>query len=194
MEVAIGPMGMSDKPGQTEPFSPIRFLRTNSLTNVVQAEIERMLVDRELKPKERINENALAQRLGVSRGPIREACSALAAMGLCEVIPNRGFFVRSLSDEEAEEVAEARAGVLAYVGLLLAQRITDDQVERLRTLIRRMDDAAATGQVELYYPINLAFHNALIEMGGNRRLAQMYRGLVRELHIHRYRGQAAGCC
>lgn len=192
MEVVVDPMDVPERPDESAPFSPITFLRTRSLTNVVQAEIERMIVDRELKPKERVNENALAQKLGVSRGPIREACSALAAMGLIEVIPNRGFFVRSLSDEEAEEVAEARAGVLAYVGMLLADRITDERIAMLRDLIARMDEAAETGDAGLYYPINLAFHNALIEMCGNRRLARIYRGLVRELHIHRYRGQAGG--
>ncbi|MET1026043.1 MAG: GntR family transcriptional regulator, partial [Dongiaceae bacterium] len=98
--------------GTTPPqnISDIDFLRTRSLANVVQHEIERMIVDGELKPNERVNENALAQRLRVSRGPIREACSALAAIGLIEIVPNRGFFVRALSDEEALDLSEARAG------------------------------------------------------------------------------------
>src|SRR5262245_2071371 len=102
---------MSDAPADPPGFSPLDFLRTRNLSNVVQTEIERMIVDGEFAPNQRINENALAQRLGVSRGPIREACSALAALGLIQVIPNRGFFVRELSEQEAHEVSEARAGV-----------------------------------------------------------------------------------
>ncbi|HET6468929.1 MAG TPA: FCD domain-containing protein [Geminicoccaceae bacterium] len=182
---------MADSPAD-HPFSAIHFLRTRSLTNVVQAEIERMIVDGELKPNERLNENALAQQLGVSRGPIREACSGLTAMGLLELVPNRGFFVRALTDAEAAELVEARAGILAYIALLLADKITSEQIGLLRGLLARMDTAAATGDAKLYYPLNLEFHDTLIRMCGNRRLEQMYRGLVRELHIHRYRGLQAG--
>lgn len=173
-------------------LSPIEFLRTRSLTNVVQAEIERMIVDGELKPGARINENALAQELGVSRGPIREACSGLAALGLVEVIPNRGFFVRLLSDEEARDVGEARAGIFSYIGFILAGRITDAEIEQLRELTGRLDEAAKIGEPDPYYSINLEFHDAIVTMCGNKRLARMYRGLVQELHIHRYRGLQGG--
>src|SRR3546814_20774563 len=87
-------------------LSAIDVLRTRSLANVVQAEIERMIIDGELKPNERVNENGLSQLLGVSRGPIREACSALAAMWLIQLIPNRGFFIRALSRSEERRVGK----------------------------------------------------------------------------------------
>jgi DNA-binding GntR family transcriptional regulator len=182
---------MSDTPS-TPGFSPIDFLRTRSLTNVVQAEIERMIVEGEFTPNERINENALAQKLGVSRGPIREACSALAAIGLIQIVPNRGFFVRELSDGEAREVAEARAGVFACMMMLLAERVTDAQVTKLRALVDHMDVLAKTGEVSKYYPVNLEFHSELAQMCGNSRLAQIYLGLARELHIQRYRALSSG--
>ena len=172
--------------------SPIEFLRTRSLTGVVQVEIERMIVQGELKPQQRINENALAQKLGVSRGPIREACSALAAMGLVDVIPNRGFFVHALDEEEANEVIDAHAGVFAYIGMIIAERITEEDVAKLRVLVERMDEAAETGDVGYYYPINLEFHDTIVQLCGNQRLVQIYRSLIRELHVHRYRGVADG--
>src|SRR5258707_360893 len=109
---------MEESPVTSPEFSPIEFLRTRSLASVVQAEIERLIVGGELTPNERINENALAQRLGVSRGPIREACSALAAMGLMQIIPYRGFFVRELSEKEAIDVSEARAGIFSCMVML----------------------------------------------------------------------------
>jgi len=182
---------MSDNPSSAG-FSPIDFLRTRSLANVVQAEIERMIVEGEFTPNERINENALAQKLGVSRGPIREACSALAAVGLIQIIPNRGFFVRELTEDEAREVSEARAGVFACMMMLLAERVTDAQVAKLRALVDRMDAIAKTGEVSQYYPVNLEFHSELAQMCGNSRLAQIYLGLARELHIQRYRALSSG--
>jgi DNA-binding GntR family transcriptional regulator len=173
-------------------ISPIDFLRTRSLANVVQIEIERMIVEGEFTPNERINELALAQKLKVSRGPIREACSALAALGLIQVIPNRGFFVRELSEEEGREVSEARAYVFASVVMCVAKRVDSSGVEKLRALVDRMDEIAASGEVSHYYPVNLEYHSALATMSGNARLAQIYLGLARELHIQRYRALASG--
>ncbi|MFC3073554.1 FCD domain-containing protein [Shinella pollutisoli] len=178
---------MSKVPERPQSLAAIDFLRTRSLSNVVQAEIERMIIDGELKPNERVNENGLSQRLGVSRGPIREACSALAAMGLIEIVPNRGFFIKALSNEEALDLSQARAGVFACMVMLLAERITDEQLAVLEDLLRRMDAVVETGDVHIYYPINLEFHGQLAHMAGNNRLEAIYQSFVRELHIQRYR-------
>lgn len=168
-------------------LSAIDFLRTRSLANVVQAEIERMIIDGELKPNERVNENGLSQRLGVSRGPIREACSALAAMGLIEIIPNRGFFIRALTNDEAQDLSEARASVFGCLAMMAAERITDEEIASLRALTDRMDEVVSINDVHIYYPINLEFHRRITELSGNKRLALIYQSFVRELHIQRYR-------
>lgn len=182
---------MANKPAQ-QSLAAIDFLRTRSLSNVVQGEIERMIIDGELTPNERINENALSQKLGVSRGPIREACSAIAALGLIEIIPNRGFFVRALTNDEAQDLSEARAGVFGCIAMLLAERITEKQLTELRGLLKKMDEIAATGEVHDYYPVNLTFHRRLAEMAGNKRLESIYQSFVRELHIQRYRALSSG--
>ena len=178
---------MSDTLNQPPNFSAIDFLRTRSLANVVQAEIERMIIDGELKPNERVNENGLSQRLGVSRGPIREACSALSAMGLIEIIPNRGFFIRALSNDEAQDLSEARAGVFGCMAMMLAERVTDAQLAILKALLQRMDEIVEVGDVHVYYPVNLEFHKQIGQMAGNNRLSLIYQSFVRELHIQRYR-------
>ncbi|MGB3388403.1 MAG: FCD domain-containing protein [Pseudaminobacter sp.] len=182
---------MPDNLNQSSNFSAIDFLRTRSLANVVQAEIERMIVDGELKPNERVNENGLSQQLGVSRGPIREACSALAAMGLIEIIPNRGFFIRALSNDEAQDLSEARAAVFGCMAMMLAERVTDAQIAILRALLQRMDEIVEIGDYHVYYPVNLEFHKQIGEMAGNNRLHLIYQSFVRELHIQRYRALAS---
>jgi DNA-binding GntR family transcriptional regulator len=182
---------MSDQSNQPQNLSAIDFLRTRSLANVVQAEIERMIIDGELKPNERVNENALSQRLGVSRGPIREACSALSAIGLIETIPNRGFFIRALSNDEALDLSAARAGIFGCMAMMLAERATDAEVAILRDLLQRMDEIVELGDVHVYYPVNLEFHRQIGRMAGNKRLALIYQSFVRELHIQRYRALAS---
>lgn len=176
---------------ETPNLSAIDFLRTKSLANVVQAEIERMIIDGELKPHERVNENGLSQRLGVSRGPIREACSALAAMGLIEIIPNRGFFIRALTNDEAQDLSIARASVFGALAMLLAERITDDELAALKALVDQMEAIVPLGDVHLYYPVNLEFHRTVATLAGNNRLASLYQSFVRELHIQRLHALAS---
>jgi DNA-binding GntR family transcriptional regulator len=178
---------MSGTSNQHANLSALEILRTQSLANAVQIEIERMITEGELKPNERVNENGLAQRIGISRGPIREACSALAAMGLIEIIPNRGFFIRALSDDEAQDLSVARAGVFACMVMMLAEHVTDEQIAVLRQLLQRMDEIVEMGDPKVYYPVNLEFHKQIASMAGNSRLHAVYKSFVRELHIQRYR-------
>ena len=166
--------------------------RSQSLTSIVQAEIERLILKGELAPDTRINELELAGQLGVSRGPIREACRALQASGLVESKPNRGFFVRLLTMEEAIEAYHARAAIIAYAGMTLAPVIGQPQLETLYDLIDQMEVAISSGGVGIYDPINLEFHESILRMAGNDRLRQTYRDLLREQHLFRHRGLSQG--
>jgi DNA-binding GntR family transcriptional regulator len=171
--------------------SAIEFLKTSSLADVVRHEIEAMIVNGLFMPNQHINEFNLAQKLGVSRAPVREACRTLAAIGLLEYVPNRGIFVPLLDDAELHDVAQARAYALASVASVLAERITDSEVASLLQMVEEMDAVAKRGDVSDYYPINLRFHDALCAMCGNRRMATSYQSFARELHVQRFRTLAA---
>ncbi|OUE40555.1 hypothetical protein BZY95_13970 [Billgrantia desiderata SP1] len=167
-------------------------LQAHSLTSLAQREIERMILGGEFTPGERINENALAIQLGISRGPVREACRALAAMGLVQLVPNRGVFIRVISEGEAREVYEMRAGIFGYAGMLLAPRITDDQLAYLSLLVEQMEGAAQANDFDRYYPPNLTFHDYLVSATNNQCLISTYHDLVRQLHLFRTHGLVAG--
>lgn len=172
--------------------NPSGFLQAQSLTTLAQREIERMITGGEFSPGERINENALAAKLGISRGPIREACRALAALELVQLIPNRGIFIRVITEEDAKSVYELRAGLFGYSGMLLAERITQEQLDYLNLLIQQMDAAATASDFDRYYPPNLTFHDYLVSATGNQRLVRTYHDLVRQLHLFRTRGLVSG--
>ena len=167
-------------------------MRTQSLTSLVQEEIDRQITTGELAAGKRINEIALAERLGISRGPIREACRALVQAGLLEAVRNRGVFVRQIGPAEMAEVYDVRAALDHMAGRTLAERITRAQLTALKQLVRRMDQAAKRRQIAEYYPLNLAFHRSIIDYAGNRRLAGIYQGLVKELHLSRRAGLVQG--
>jgi DNA-binding GntR family transcriptional regulator len=172
----------------TAAIPTIAQLRENSLSGVVRHEIERLILSGELPTGSRVNENAIALRLGVSRGPIREACRALVEIGLLDLIPNRGVFVRRMDRHDVEEVYDLRAGLTGLAGSLLASKITDAEVNQLRKLVEAMDDAAENGNFRRFYPINLEFHDIILQLTGNSRLIKSYRSLVKEFQLFRTHG------
>lgn len=163
----------------------LRIRRTESLTSLVRRELERMIQVGELRAGDRLNENALAARLGVSRGPVREACRGLEQTGLVDVIVNRGVFVREISNKEAAELYDIRATLMRLAGRTLALRITEREVATLRRYIDRMDKAVATHDLNTFYPINFEFHETIVRFSGNERLLATCASIHREMHLFR---------
>jgi DNA-binding transcriptional regulator YhcF (GntR family) len=87
----------------------IALVQSSSLPMLVQKELERLILAAELPAGSKLNEAAIAARLGVSRGPVREAFRALQESGLVRLEKNRGVFVRQIPVEEADEIYELRA-------------------------------------------------------------------------------------
>ncbi|OYU93016.1 MAG: phosphonate utilization associated transcriptional regulator, partial [Burkholderiales bacterium PBB5] len=152
----------------------VALLQAHSLTSVVHGEIERLILAGELPPGAKLTEAMLAQRLGVSRGPIREAFRMLEESGLVQLEKNRGVFVRSIPLDEAMEIYDLRAMVDEAVGRQLAERITPEQLKVLRGLVDQMERlvkaGATTSASAAYHRLNLAFHDTLVAMAGNRTL------------------------
>jgi phosphonate utilization transcriptional regulator len=170
----------------------IELLQSESLTTLVARELERRILSGEFLPGEKLNEEAIAVKLGVSRGPVREAFRALESSGLVRMEKNRGVFVREVSLDEADEIYEVRAGIDELIGRLLAARIKPAQIAELRELLKKMQQAARGRSVADYYPLNVRFHDRLAELTGNRTLLAHYRRLVNELHLYRRETLARG--
>jgi phosphonate utilization transcriptional regulator len=172
--------------------SAIELLQSHSLTTLVQRELERRILEGELAPGDKLNEESLASQFNVSRGPVREAFRALESAGLVRTEKNRGVFVRQVSIDEADEIYEVRAGLDELIGRLLAARIQPGQIAQVRDLLKKMQQAARARSVEQYYPLNVRFHDLLAEFTGNRTLLNHYRRLVNELHLYRRETLARG--
>ena len=167
----------------------IALLQAHSLTSAVQAEIERLILAGELAPGAKLTEAMLADRLGVSRGPIREAFRILEEAGLVRLEKNRGVFVRSIPLQEAMEIYDLRAMVDESAGRALAERITPDQLKPLRSMVEQMErlvkEGHNTSASDDYHALNLAFHDHIVASVGNRKLTDLYRRLVKELSLFR---------
>ncbi len=164
------------------PLHPtIALLQSNSLASAVQQAIEQAILSGQYPPGAKLIEAALAEKLGVSRGPIREAFRMLDEAGLVRTEKNRGVFVRDISLDEATEIFDLRAAMEEMVGRQLARQITPAQLQEVNTLLDAMTQAVSEKNIDAYYQLNLQFHDRLVELTGNRRLLALYRKLIKEI-------------
>jgi DNA-binding GntR family transcriptional regulator len=168
------------------PRSPIALAARKSLAQLVQGELERQILSGELAAGERLNEVALAQRLEVSRGPVREALRSLEEAGLVQFEKNRGATVRLIPPEAAMEIYEIRA-VLEALACRRAAVRASAEIGRLAPLLDEMELAAHSGEVVGFNRLNIRFHESLVELSGSRELAVAYRRLVGNLTLFRLR-------
>jgi phosphonate utilization transcriptional regulator len=183
-------------PASAAAHPTIALLQTSSLASAAQAELERMILSGELAPGAKLTEMALAARLGISRGPLREAFRMLEEAGLVRTEKNRGVFVRDIPIDEAIEIFDLRAAMDELVGRQLAERITPAQLKEVKALVDAMERAvkapASEESAREYHLLNLQFHDRLVEMAGNRKLTAIYRKLIKELSLFRRLNLADG--
>jgi len=169
------------------PHPTIALLRANSLASAAQEAIERLILDGTIAPGAKLTEAWLSERLGVSRGPIREAFRMLEEAGLVRQEKNRGVFVRDIPHDEAAEIYDLRAMMDELVGRRLAESVTAAQMKALRAIVEGMEQAVRADDRDAYHLLNLQFHDRLVEFAGNRKLATIYSKLVKELALYRRR-------
>ncbi|GAA2234966.1 FCD domain-containing protein [Herbiconiux moechotypicola] len=150
-------------------------------------QIERLITSGELAPGDRLAEVQLSARLGVSRGPIREAITALERDGLIEQIPNRGAFVRVVSEVEARGLYEIRSALFGLACELAARRSGGAAAIEFRALLASMRTVAERDDAAAYYELNREFHRALLTASGNPRLGEEYESISREINLFRAR-------
>jgi phosphonate utilization transcriptional regulator len=176
---------LSDPTKRAPAAAAIEMLRENSLATLAQRELERQIVSGEIAVGAKLNEVEIAQSLGVSRGPVREAFRALDQAGLVRVEKNRGVFVRQVSVDEADEIYEVRAALEGLIGKLAARRIDADEIEQLRGVVKKMSAQDRSRKPEAYFALNVEFHDILARAARNGALLTHYRRVVNELDLYR---------
>ena len=140
----------------------------------------------ELAPGDRITEQALAGRFGVSRTPLREALRALASEGMVELTPNRGARVARLTPADVDEIFPVMAQLEALAGELAASRITELELAELRALHYQMVLHYRRGERPDYARLNEAIHDKILAAAHNATLTGLYRSLAARVRRARY--------
>jgi DNA-binding GntR family transcriptional regulator len=138
------------------------------------AALRALILDGDLRPGTRLGEVELADRLGVSRTPVREALTRLAAEGLVEIAPNRGARVATWTVAELEGVFDLRASLEPQLTGFAVERASAEDVEALDEIAQRMLAVGSPGpeqDLDALVPLNRAFHDRLIALADHPALA-----------------------
>ena len=137
-----------------------------------------LILTGEYGPDERLIEEQLAERLGVSRTPVRQALTMLEAEGLVELAPNRGATVCSFSFEDVWDIYDLRAVLEGHAARRAAGRIERRELERLRELVGEMEGLAGRfydheEEIRVLVALNQEFHGTIVDASRNRRLERL---------------------
>lgn len=132
--------------------------------------IKRLIQSDEFSPGSSIREQVVAQKLGISRTPIREALRQLAAEGWVQIFPNRGAVVVALTDQDIEEIFQLRTLIEPELAALAAVRATPEEIDELEGTLARLDQAVNESNLAQLVALNEVFHTQIFEMGRSKTL------------------------
>lgn len=165
----------------TRPFDNI------TLSQRVRDHLRGEILSNRLSPGTHLQEEVVAEQLGISRAPVREALRLLAAEDLVAIAPRRGAVVKSLSPMEFLAAYQVREALEMLAIRLAVPRFTGDDIQSLRALHRQMSALAERGDIEGFFQANAAFHALILERSGNDRLDAIYRQLMNQMRRYRMR-------
>lgn len=167
-------MATADRPGAEPPARPPD-REHGTLVDHVFEQIERAIVTGAFAPDSRLGEEALAERFGVSRGPLREALRQLEGRGLVVRLPHAGVRVVALGRTDLVELYEIRANLEALACRLAAQRRSEAEMDALDTLLHRHGDEEGVRAGTAYFQEHGAFdfHFAIARLSKSQRLEKL---------------------
>ena len=128
----------------------------------------------------------LADKLGVSRTPVREAIRRLELEGLVTMFPRRGAEVAQITEKSMNDVLEVRRTLDALCAELACDRITEDGLEALRHACEHFEQCVSTGDAKKIAQADVALHDIIVEATGNQRLIQLVNNLSEQMYRYRF--------
>ncbi|HBG17163.1 MAG TPA: GntR family transcriptional regulator [Firmicutes bacterium] len=167
------------------PLVPIKLDSYKPLRELVFEVLREAIISGQLAPGERLMEIQLAEELGVSRTPVREAIRKLELEELVLMVPRKGAYVASLSMKDVVEVFEIRGALEGLAAALAAERITEEELESLQRQLVKSAEMIGNADLQGMVEADTGFHQILYQASRNERLAQIINNLREQ--IQRFR-------
>ena len=150
--------------------------------------LREQLLNGEISPRQHLIEAKIAKELGTSRTPVREALHSLELEGLIESIPRVGYVVKSISEQEVEEICEMRMAIEGVAARWAIEKDHKKLVEELEKNISIAEEKVSKGDVRAFVDMDARFHEIISKFSGSKRLLELAQTLRR--HMLRYRIQS----
>lgn len=161
-----------------DSYLPLRDVVFNTLRNAI--------LRGDLKPGERLMEMHLANKLGVSRTPIREAIRMLEQEGLAVTIPRKGAQVAKMTEKDLQDVLEIRDALDELAVSMACQRMTLELLLELKESMKDFEIATGSGDVRKIVEADEAFHNVIYRMADNPKLETIVNNMREQTYRYRY--------
>ena len=156
------------------------------LRDVVFYTLRQSILTGELKPGERLMEIHLADKLGVSRTPVREAIRRLELEGLVTMFPRRGAEVAQITEKSMSDVLEVRRTLDALCAELAGDRISQEGLSSLKQACENFERSVATKDAQKIAQADVALHDIILQATGNQRLIQLVNNLSEQMYRYRF--------
>lgn len=166
------------KSAMMDEFLPLR--------DVVFRTLRQAILTGEMKPGERLLEIHLANKLGVSRTPIREAIRMLELEGLVVMVPRRGAQVAQITEKSMSDVLEVRCALDELAVALACERIEDEEIEELKDACEDFEKIIETKDIQKIAKADIAIHDVIYKASGNPRLTQLINNLAEQMYRYRF--------
>jgi DNA-binding GntR family transcriptional regulator len=160
-------------------------IRSETKADQIHRRVKHSLLTGEIAPGEKLVISQMAERFKTSIIPVREALGRLEAEGLITVIPHTGAHAREIDLNVLREIYPLRGVLEGYAVRLASERLTPEDFQGLREMIRRMDDAIAAKDFTLMGEINTEFHMTLYRASGNRTLIRLIEDFLQKTFLAR---------
>lgn len=155
------------------------------LRDVVFNTLRQAILRGELKPGERLMEIQLANKLGVSRTPIREALRKLELEGLVNMVPRKGAEVADITEKSLRDVLEVRKALEELSVQLACEKITEEEIEELKRVAERFKDTLDDQDVTKIAEADVAFHDVIYTATDNQKLILLLNNLREQMYRYR---------
>ena len=157
------------------------------LSQKVYRALKTEIIKGSLKPGTKLSEGKIAEQMGVSRTPVREALKELAAEGFVKMNPNQAVVVSNASVEDVQEVLQIRGVLEGLAARLATKTINEEEIKELEKYQKQMEYYTKKDDVLAFSEMDAEFHELILNICGNNRLIQIRKNLSDQAHRYRIR-------
>lgn len=158
-----------------------------NVSEAAYSAVKQVLLSTKYSPGGRVDIEELCRDLGVSRTPVFDALNRLEAEGLVEIVPRKGVYLVTLSEEKARELYVVREILEGMATKLAAKNLTEKHIEQLRKALEKQSSCLAKNDTEGYASATIKFHNTIVEAAGNKTLERILNAVYSQMEALRLR-------